>query len=193
MHGDTHAGILIPFVAAPLVNTIFIVYTGADLCASDTLRTAAARFERIIERAWAIVFIDASITLVQLVAFGGMVQNDAGSRIMGVAVLFLQTMLLYAEPFAALDDETGALALIPLAVLRSMMLAWVNMRRICAMFVLQLAVIALPDFVQLWMPHAQSALFYVDIAYSTLATAILSAIFTVAYFDTLEQEPESAV
>ncbi len=181
----------IQLVAIPVVNVVFIVNVGGD--ASASLAERGCRLERILERAWAIILIDAAITLATVVAVSSLVANGAQDIIMGVLVLFMLAMLAYAEPFAALEDETNALTLVPFAILRSMMLAWVNVPRICLIFVLQMLQTAGGYALVYWLQAVRvpGADFW-GIAYNTLTTGVLAAIFTVMYLDTLSQERERA-
>jgi hypothetical protein len=106
-----------------------------------------------------------------------------------VLVLFVTALLVYAEPFAALDDGANVWTVIPFAVLRSMMLSWVNMSRIFSLFaieiVLQLGLIQLDAAVGRLGSHAVDV---ASIAYAVITTIPISALFAVAYLDTLAQE-----
>lgn len=179
-------------IGVPLVNAVVLVYTGAD--ATGTLPETRARVERIIERAWAIIVLDAGISLVSQIGFASTMAPDTPDVIMGVLVMLLAGMLVYAEPFAALEENVQTLTVVPFAILRSMMLAWVNISRIFALLALQIAV-ALAD---LGLIRAASALHLhnldvVSMAFITLANAPLSALFAVAYLDTLAQERSSSL
>ncbi|MFN2449305.1 MAG: hypothetical protein ABR508_05855 [Candidatus Baltobacteraceae bacterium] len=191
VRGSPQTWSFVQLIAAPLVNAIVLVNVGAD--AAGVLPANGARLERLLERAWAIILIDAALTISLAVALDTMNKGDAGARLMALMVVFMQTMLIYAEPYAALDEHVSAIALIPFALLRSMMLSWVNIVRICTMFVLQLAVIT-GSYLLILAMHGSAAplVEYANIVYGTAATAALSALYAVAYLDTLSQERASA-
>jgi len=73
--------------------------------------------------------------------------------------------------------------------LRSMMLAWVNMSRVYSLFAVQVAVTILGLLLVRAFGGAESHLTdLVSLAYDTLTSAMLAALFAVAYLDTLSQE-----
>lgn len=177
-------------IGVPLVNAVVLVNAGAD--ASGTLCEMRLRVERLVERTWAIIVIDAGISLVSQVGFASMLSTDLGDMFMGVLVMFLAAMLVYAEPFAALEQNVQTLTLVPFAILRSMMLAWVNMSRIFSLFAIEIALtLAAFGVVRLASLAGIRDLDAVSMGFVTLANAPLSALFAVAYLDTLAQERAS--
>lgn len=177
-------------IGMPLMNAVVILNAGAD--AAGTLPTMRARVERFLERAWAIIVIDAGITLVGQVGFDNMASTDAMQMLQGLLVMFLAAMLVYAEPFACLENETQTLTLVPFAILRSMMLAWVNMSRVFSLFAVQIVVTILGLLLVRAFGAAQTQITdLVSLAFDTLTSAVLAALFAVAYLDTLSQERSS--
>lgn len=174
-------------VGSPLVIVVVTVFIGADATGTMTLRE---RWERIIERAWAIIVIDVALSFVNISGLESVQPgNDALNVIFGILTLMLAGMLVYAEPFIALEKETHALSLIPFAILRSMMLAWVNISRIFALLALNMALdIGLMLLSQAAQRAGVNAHLWVDMLLPTLLSAPLAALFTVAYLDTLTQE-----
>ncbi len=174
-------------IGSPLISAVVLVNVGCD--AAQTLQRRGERLERILERAWAIIVIDVCISLVMKMGLESMSSADAGDIFLGIAVMFLAAMLAYAEPYAALEEGAATLTVVPLAILRSMMLAWVNISRIFSLFAIQIALsiaeIALLKAVAGW---GEQTLATLDLAYVALATAPLSALFAIAYLDTLAQE-----
>ncbi len=174
-------------LGSPLISAVVIVNVGAD--ATGTLERGSDRLERIVDRAWAIIVIDVGITLIMRMAFQSMSSSDAGTIFAGVAVMFLGAMLVYAEPLAALEKDVRVVTMVPLALLRSMTLAWVNISRIFSLFAIQIALaIAEIALLRAAGPAGTRTLDAIDLAYVALVTAPLTALFTVAYLDTLEQE-----
>lgn len=183
--GALYAGL----IAAPLISLVVMVNAGAD--ATGTLETAGQRWARIVERGWAIIAIDVGISFVarQGLETIGAGTVDPGASLLGLLALFLAAMLVYAEPFACLEAEVQPLMLLPFALMRSMMLAWVNVSRIFSLFAIQLALSVVNigiDEALLRAGIKDSMLF--DFLFWSLSTAPLAVLFTVAYLDTLAQE-----
>ncbi|HZT11911.1 MAG TPA: hypothetical protein VFA29_03880 [Candidatus Baltobacteraceae bacterium] len=173
-------------VAEPLLITVVIVYVGCD--ARDVLPTPAERWSRIVERAWAVIIVDVGLTIVNGVGFGAMQEGDPVNVVLGTLVLFLGAMLIYAEPYLCLNDEAPLLAMIPLSIVRSMMLAWVNMSRVFSLFALELAVAIADLYLEQLCTHWFKTAVWADFVFWTIANVPLSALFAVAYLDTLSQE-----
>lgn len=175
-------------VGTPLVIVVVTVFAAGD--ATGTM-TVAQRWERIVERAWAIVVLDVGLSFVQISGLQTMLlgQSSAGDIVMGFLTLLLSAMLVYAEPFAALEKDAQTLTLVPFAILRSMMLGWVNISRIFSLFAVQIAAMIaelLIDQATAKAGHDTAAL--VGLAFGTALSVPLAALFTVAYLDTLTQE-----
>lgn len=175
-------------VGTPLVIVVVTVFAGAD--ATNTM-TIAQRWERILERAWAIIALDVGLSFVQISGLQTMLlgQSSAGDIIMGFLTLLLSAMLVYAEPFAALEKDAQTLTLLPFAILRSMMLGWVNISRIFSLFAVQIAaMIAGLLLDQATVKSGADTAALISLAFGTFLSAPLAALFTVAYLDTLTQE-----
>jgi hypothetical protein len=173
-------------IGPPLAIAAITVFTGAD--ATGTL-TLAQRWERIAERAWAIVIIDVGLSFVNASGLQTVQAGDAMNVVFGFLTLLLSGMLVYAEPFAALESQTQTLTIVPFAILRSMMLAWVNISRIFALLAVQVGL----DIVVLFAEQGArrlglSGTLWVDLALQTLLSAPLAALFAVAYLDTVSEE-----
>ncbi len=178
-------------IGVPLVNAVVMIGVGSD--AAGTLPSARERMERFSERTWAIIVINVALSLIANVGLQSMLLPDAADVALGVMVLFLSAMLVYAEPFAALESGTSMLALVPMAVLRSMMLCWVNMPRILSLFAVQIVVtLGQVELGRLATPIGSRTNDLVTLAYVTVFSVPLSALFAVAYLDTLAQEQRSA-
>ena len=176
-------------IGAPLISVVVMVNAGAD--ATGTLQSAGERWARILERGWAIVLLDVGISFVELAGLqtmgGGTI--DPGATLLGLLALFLAAMLVYAEPFACLDREVTTLMVLPFALMRSMMLSWVNVSRIFSLFAIQLGL----NVVDLLLARGLASAgikdaTMIELLFWTLVTAPLAVLFTVAYLDTLAQE-----
>jgi hypothetical protein len=174
-------------IGSPLVTAVVLVNVGAD--ATATMTSIGERIERIVERTWAILVIDVAIALMMRASFESMMTSDAGSIALGTFATFLAAMLVYAEPFAALETSVQTLTLVPFALLRSLMLAWVNIARVFSLFAIQLVIsIAEIYLLQSVAPKGGRVFDIVDLAYVTVMSAVLAALFAVAYLDTAAQE-----
>ncbi len=181
------ASLYAALIGVPLVNALVTINIGAD--ASGMLPTLSQRVERILERTWAIIILDVAGVIVAQVGLSSMLSGAAINVLLGVLVTFLAAMLVYTEPYAALEGEVQTLTVVPLAILRSMMLCWVNMPRILKLFIVQIIVaIGQVEFVRLARTPAQTDI--LELAFVTLTSAPLAALFAVAYLDTLVQERE---
>lgn len=174
-------------IGAPLVIVVVNVFVGCDATKSLTI---AQRWERVLERAWAIILLDVGLSFVQMSGIQTMLAGgaDAGDTIMGFLTLVLSAMLVYAEPFAVLEKDAQALTVLPFAILRSMMLGWVNVSRIFSLFAVQIAAMIAGIFVNQAATKAGFAPVWADFAFNTLIQVPLAALFTVAYLDTLAEE-----
>lgn len=178
-------------IGVPVVNAIVLVNAGAD--AAGILDTMQQRLERLSERAWAIVLLDVGITMVAQIGYEALASRDYSDMIEGMIVMFLAAMLVYAEPYTALEKDVSLVTVLPSAILRSMMLSWVNMSRVFALFAVQIVAailqILLSQAVAHSGPHAADL---VNLAYVTFTAVPLAALFAVAYLDTLAQEQAAA-
>lgn len=178
-----YADVYATLIGGPLINVVVMVFAGAD--ATGTLPTASERWSRIVERAWAIIVIDVAVAFAWAIGERTMEADtsDFLAMITGLLVLILAGMLVYAEPYVCLEEHASTFTIVPLALLRSMMLAWVNMSRIFSLLALQLAlsIIAL-------LLHST----WLELAFVALVTAPLAVVFTVAYLETVAQERSAA-
>jgi hypothetical protein len=176
-------------VASPLISVVATVFSGAD--AMGILPTARERWSRIVERAWAIVVIDFGVTYIWWIGRAALEGNgaDFGSVLLGMLVLILGAMLVYAEPFVCLEENVRMRTIVFVALLRSMTLAWVNMSRVFSLFAIQLGlgILALlaHDAAHTRGMHDAN---WIDLAFAAFVTAPVAVLITVAYLDTLSQE-----
>lgn len=178
----------VELIGSPLVIVVATVFAAADATGKPP---AALCWERILDRGWAIVLIDFGLSFINANGRAGVQSSDATDILYGFLTLLLGGMLVYAEPFAALQSEVSPFTLIPFAMLRSMTLAWVNFSRILALTAVE---IGLGILLQLGAQYAGRAGIDADIWFwivlQTLLAAPLAILFTVAYLDTQQQEQE---
>lgn len=185
------AALYATLIGAPIVNAIVLINAGAD--AAGILETAHSRLERLSERAWAIVLIDVGATLVAQLGYEALAAGDYSVMLEGTIVMFLAAMLVYAEPYAALEKDVSLVTLVPTAILRSMMLSWVNLSRVFSLFAVQIVAAIFEMLLIQGVKHAGTQTGdLVNLAYVTFTAAPLAALFAVAYLDTLAQEHAAA-
>lgn len=177
------AALYAQLIGEPLAIVVVIVFIGCD--ASESLPGARERWSRILERAWAIVAIDVILSFVNLIGIGALAASNLIEAFEGLGILFLSAMLIYAEPYAALEDPVSQLSLVPYALLRSMMLAWTNGTRVLWAFMLILASAACALYIHDGAQHWMKNPIPVDICVQTVLGMLLAALFTVAYLDAL--------
>ena len=176
-------------VGGPLIIVVATVYAGSD--ARDVLPTASERWGRIVERAWAIILVDVGLSIVSSQGLFSFQSADAGTMLLGMLVTVLGAMLVYAEPYICLQDHLETLTMVPFAIVRSMMLAWVNMSRIFALLLVQLAIV-LADLGlhKLAASAGIKDVTWIDMTYYAFINAPFAVLIAVAYLDTLSQEPK---
>lgn len=185
------AALYATLIGAPIVNAIVLINAGAD--AAGILETPHSRLERLSERAWAIVLIDVGATLVAQLGYEALAAGDYSVMLEGTIVMFLAAMLVYAEPYAALEKDVSLVTLVPTAILRSMMLSWVNLSRVFSLFAVQIVAAIFEMLLIQGVKHAGTQTGdLVNLAYVTFTAAPLAALFAVAYLDTLAQEHAAA-
>lgn len=170
-------------LAPPIIAVIVTVFVGAD---ANNSMTVSQCWARILERAWAIILLDIGMAFVMQSGLVALQTGDLTNAIFGFLTVLLGGMLIYAEPFAALAGDVQTLTLIPFAVLRSMMLAWVNMSRIFALLAVQIAFYTVYRFAEVKLGIAAS--FWIDLLVPVFVEAPLAALFAVAYLDTVSEE-----
>lgn len=139
-----------------------------------------------MERAWAIILLDIGIAFVAQSGLVALQMNEVTNIVFGFLTVLLSGMLVYAEPFAALEKDVQTLTLLPFAVLRSMMLAWVNVSRIFALLAIQIGAYAVVRFAE--MAAGVSGVLGVDLVVPIVLEVPIAALCAVAYLDTVSQE-----
>jgi hypothetical protein len=173
-------------VGEPLLIAVVTVYAGCD--ARGILPNAGERWSRIVDRAWAVIVVDVGLSFVTTSGLEAMSTAEPTNILLGTLVLFLGAMLVYAEPYICLNDDVPVLSLVPYAIVRSMILAWVNMSRIFSLFALQLAVTVANVYLDQAASHWFKSFAWINMVYWAIVNVPLAALFAVAYLDTLSQE-----
>jgi len=174
-------------IAQPLLIAVTTVFIAGD--ATSTL-TMEQRWHRILERAWAIIIVDMGILFVAssglFTAQAGATSADGTNLLYGILTVLLAGMLVYAEPFIMLEKDVQTLTLVPFSILRSMMLAWVNISRIFALLAVSIGITLVTILIE--RGAGAGARVWIEMIVSTVCTAPLAALYTIAYLDTVSQE-----
>ncbi|HZZ65650.1 MAG TPA: hypothetical protein VFE17_09140 [Candidatus Baltobacteraceae bacterium] len=183
-----HGALYAELIGSPVIGTVVLVTAGFDATGGAP---PGVRIERMIERAWAIIVLDAGLSMLTQAGFVAAGSGNAADTLLGIAVMFFAAMLVYAEPFAALEPSVQALTILPFAVVRSLMLAWLNMSRVFSLFAIQISVNVVDLLLLRAVAPKGGRLFDItDLAFVALVSAPLSVLFAVAYLDTLTLEPQ---
>lgn len=186
-----HAARYIELIGSPLISVVVMVNVGAD--ALGAAAGTATRWEVIVERAWAVVAVDAGMNLV----FMALLRWNAGALgdplLTTFASLTLAALLVYAEPLICLGAERRTLNIVPAALIGSCRLAWRNLPRVFYLTAFALALDVLESFLlQAGVKIGPQGLkLWVDLPFQALATLPLSALFTIAYLDTAAHGPSA--
>lgn len=170
-------------IAPALAGVIVTVFVAGD--ATDTW-TLQDRWARILERAWAIILLDIGIAFVAQSGLDALQMSDVTNMVFGFLTVLLSGMLVYAEPFAALEKDVQTLTLLLFAILRSMMLAWVNVSRIFALLAVQIAAYAIVRFAEI--AGGANGVLGVDLVVPIVLEVPIAALCAIAYLDTVSQE-----
>lgn len=172
-------------VIEPLLTTLVYAFVAADL--HDPPPSAAAIWERILERAWAVIIIDFAITMLEGAGFGQAGQGGVLGAVTGWLISLFAAMLVFADASATLDDDRSLWALIPTAFSRSVILS-TNPRtfwRVIVLFALNVTVFAATLALQeaLTRAHVWNAPLWANIPLGTLAILPIAALTVLVYVD----------
>jgi hypothetical protein len=97
-YGIVYSGFVIP----PLLTTLVYAFVWADV--AETPPSAAATWERVLERSWAVIVIDLVLSIVQIAGVEGVQTGDPLQVMSGIALLIASAALIFADTSATVDD-----------------------------------------------------------------------------------------
>ncbi len=180
-----HALLIGSEITLPPIATIAYVTTAVDAGALQLL--PKQRWERILERTWAVIVIDFALTLAFAISLSAAAESDLGAVLMGTLALLLVATLGLAEPIASVEDGVPAWMLVPRSFARSISLTWSsgNLSRVLALFAVQLAIEAAALILQqqLLALRLEAAIFWANAPLDALLTIPFAALSMVVYLD----------
>jgi hypothetical protein len=176
-HGLAYSGYVLP----PLYTTLVYAFVWAD-CA-DTPQSAASTWERVLERAWAVIVIDLVFSIFVNTGLSGIVTQDPVEVVLGIVILMISATLTFADTSATVD-EMPVWWLLPGALWRSLRIArgQVYLRAIAI-----LALALIPAILQVplfdWMHHAEiaNAEFWSTVPLDAITVAPIAALTALVY------------
>jgi hypothetical protein len=177
------------FVISPILVLIVYVYAANDLGAADL--APGSLWERIFERAWAVILIDLVGSFVFQFAIGPF--EDLGTMlIVQTAALVASALIIFGDVFAAVEPNVSPLMLVPKAFARSVILAIRpgNYWRALILVGLQIALSALiPQLDRLLVAkHVANVDFWALVPLNAITTVPIAALTIVFYFDCIARE-----
>lgn len=168
---------------------------------SDVLHipvTAKALVSRGLNRAIPVIFIDFLCAVISNSGYGAFSPQSGspsyGQYWLGALTIALSGPLLFADVWATVTDGISWYALAPLAIFRSISLAWQGptILRICLLVALQVPPLLVTVMLAEWMNarHFSGTLFFANVPLGTLLVGPFQALFTVSYFDAVVREQQ---
>jgi hypothetical protein len=190
-----HSDIVAGFLLGPILTAITNVHVANDLHAASM--TARQRWERILERLWAVIVIDFIAVLVMTVgtyamAFAGV--DLIGGLILGAFAFMIAAAIVYADVYASLEPEVSTLTVVPRAFLRSIVLGMLDFRRALALLAIQVLISTALQALALFLDakHVAHSQIWGGLPLGTFLIVPLSALTTVIYLDLAARERQTA-
>lgn len=183
-----NAETLISVAFSPIVIAIVIVFVAADARGDAT--TPGQRWERVLERFWAVLILDFVQSVISIAANVGMAYAFSidGSSIQGflLSALSIVTLglLVYSDVYAAVEPAPSVLLLVPFACVRSMMLALGFPNRALSLVFIAVGISGVLSLIP-GPPHAH---FAIQTALALFIQIPLAALMTLFYLDVLARE-----
>lgn len=173
---------------SPIVITVVTVFAGSDARGDAT--AAARRWERALERFWAVLVLDFTQSVIYIATNVGMNYAFAtgGSAIQGFMLSALSILTLgllaYSEVYAAIEPAPSTLLLVPMACVRSLVLALGSPNRALLLVFLTMALSGLVAAI----PGAAEIRFATQTAVALFLEIPLAALTVTFYLDVLARE-----
>jgi hypothetical protein len=181
-------------VVLPILVLVIYVFSATDATGEDVPR--AARWERILERSWAVILIDIVTSAIidwTLLAIGS---NDLGIMLLGFFGYALMVLTIYADVNAALEPEVKTLWLIPRAFQRSAVLATSrsSMPLTLALVATNIGLTLIISLVAQLMSthHVANVDFWISIPLDTVLTVPFAVLAVVVYLECIAREKAAA-
>lgn len=180
-----HGTDLDSFIVLPILTTLVYAFAAAD--AGSEPVTAAAVWERFLERSWAVIVIDFVLAYVSAIGLSAGLSSEPLDMVAGMLVFGLSALLVFTDASATVDDDVTVWSVIPRAFLRSFQTSWrwPVFSRALAIFAIQLVVYALQNelYALLARRHVPEAAFWSQIPILTVVGVPLAALTVLVYLD----------
>lgn len=176
------------FVVIPVVALIVYVFAATDATGEEASR--ATRWERILERSWAVIFLQIVQAFVMQTTIAGLLSAETVVlALIGYAVVVL---IVYADVNAALEPKVSTLWLIPNGFRRSATLATRRTTVYLTLALVSTSILAsvAPQLLYAWLAslHVVGAQYLAIIPFQTLLAVPYSALAVVVYLECLSRD-----
>lgn len=187
-------------VTTLLVGPVIVAITNVNVAADSALGNGSdepgwpARWERVLERLWAVIAIDSIISLLWPLGAGGAASGAGfGMLLLDALVLAFLATLFFADVYACVEPDRPALTLVPLAFARSTLLSWQNLPRVMVLLAAQLALALVVLEIDAATKASPAGLvdYWTSAAVFTLAAAPVAAWTTTIYLYCVARERET--
>jgi len=180
-------------IVQPMLVTLVYAFVWID--ARDEESPPMTAWERLLERAWAVIVIDFLFGQVAGLALALAIAPDPVFVVLGILGCALSALLIFADASATVDDDATAWTLIPKSVVKSVATAWhaVTFSRALAIFSIQLLFFAIESGLTdlLTNAHAADPAFWGFVPLSVLVTPAFAAVTAVVYCDATAPEKQA--
>jgi hypothetical protein len=90
------------FIVPPLLTTLVYAFAWAD--SDDAPQGASATWERVLDRAWAVIVIDLVTTILVSTGLNGILAQDPVDIVLGCVILLICAPLVFADTSATVDE-----------------------------------------------------------------------------------------
>ena len=178
-HGLDYSGFVLP----PILTTLVYAFVWND--SDEAPQTAASTWERVLERAWAVIVIDLLFSILVNTGISALVVQDPIGVVLGIVILTVAVPLVFADTSATVD-EMPVWWLLPGAFWRSVRAArgTVYLRAIAILALGLLSLFAQKPLFD-WMHHAQiaNAEFWAAVPLNAITVTPIAALTALVYRD----------
>ncbi len=167
----------------PLLTTLVYAFVWSD--SDEEPHANAATWERVLERAWAVIVIDLIFTILVGTGLRGIVTQDPLEIGIGIVILLLAAQLVFADTSATVD-EMPVWWLVPGALWRSLRTArgGVYLRAIAILALSLLSFLAQePLFDWMQAMHVVNAEFWSEVPLNAITVPPIAALTALVYRD----------
>jgi hypothetical protein len=178
-HGLDYSGFVLP----PILTTLVYAFVWSD--SDEAPQTAGSTWERVLERAWAVIVIDLLFSILVNTGLHGIALQDPIDVVLGIVILVVAVPLVFADTSATVD-EMPVWWLLPGAFWRSLRAArgTVYLRAVAILALGLLALFAQQPLFD-WMHHAEiaNAEFWAAVPLNAITVTPIAALTALVYRD----------